>query len=79
VSHAQTTVERFTPVDADNIIYRATVTDPIVYTRPWTIEIPMRRQADGEILEVACHEDNQDLENLKHVRDEYRAKQKKEK
>jgi hypothetical protein len=78
VSHAQTTVERFTPIDADNIIYRATVTDPLVYTRPWTIEIPLRR-GDDEILEVACHEDNQDLENLKAVRDEFRAQQKKEK
>jgi hypothetical protein len=78
VSHAQTTVERFTPVDAENIIYRATVTDPLAYTRPWTIEIPMRRNVEGEILEVACHEDNVDLPNLKHVRDEFRAKQKKE-
>ena len=74
VSHMQTVVERFTPVDDDTIIYRATVTDPIPYTRPWTIEVPMHRKAD-ELLEVACHEDNEDLEHLKHVRDEYRAGQ----
>src|SRR5262245_41086138 len=42
VSHAQHVAERFIPVDADNITYRATVTDPVVYTRPWTIEIPLR-------------------------------------
>ena len=78
LSHAAHIVERFTPVDADNVIYRATVTDPIAYTRPWTIEIPLRRQ-DDEILEIACHEDNGDLEHLKSVRDEYRAGQKKEK
>ena len=54
------------------------MTDPIVYTRPWTIEIPLNRQQD-ELLEVACHEDNQDLQHLKEVRDEYRAEQKKEK
>lgn len=78
VSHAEHVVERFTPVDADNIIYRATVTDPIVYTRPWTIEIPLRRQQD-ELLEVACHEDNQDLPHLKEVRDTYRAERNKEK
>ena len=71
-SHTQTIVERFTPVDEDTIIYRATVSDPIPYTRPWTIEVPMHRKAD-ELLEVACHEDNADLEHLKHVRDEYRA------
>src|SRR5215470_860817 len=79
LSHDARIVERFTPVDADNITYRATVTDPVVFSRPWTIEIPLRRQEDGEILEIACHEDNGDLHNLKDVRDEYRAKQKKEK
>jgi hypothetical protein len=78
VSHAEHVIERFTPTDAGKITYRATVTDPIVYTRPWTIEIPLSRQAD-ELLEVACHEDNGDLQNLKSVRDEYRAQQKKEK
>jgi hypothetical protein len=76
VSYAEHVVERFTPTDAAKINYRATVTDPIVYTRPWTIEIPMNREAD-ELLEVACHEDNGDLQNLKAVRDEYRAQQKK--
>jgi hypothetical protein len=72
VSHAQTVVETFTPVSADQVIYRATVTDPIAYTRPWTIEIPLNRRAD-ELLEAACHEDNNDLQHLKDVRDEYRA------
>ena len=68
-------VERFTPVDADTITYRATVTDPVAYTRPWTIEMPLIRQ-QGEILEVACHEDNQDLQHLKDIRDAARAKDK---
>ena len=75
VSHAEHVVERFIPIDADTINYRATVTDPVVYTRPWTIEMPLNRQR-GEILEVACHEDNQDLQHLKDIRDEARAKEK---
>jgi hypothetical protein len=75
VSHAETVVERFIPVDADTITYRATVTDPLVYTRPWTIEMPLKRQAE-ELLEVACHEDNADLQHLKDVRDAWRAQQK---
>jgi hypothetical protein len=78
LSHAAHVVEQFTPVDRDRIVYRATVTDPIVYSRPWTIELPLERE-DEELLEVACHEDNGDLEHLKDVRDEYRAKQTKEK
>jgi hypothetical protein len=74
VSHAQTVVERFIPVDADTVTYRATVTDPLVYTRPWTLEMPLKRQAE-ELLEVACHEDNADLQHLKEVRDAYRTQQ----
>ncbi|MEQ1948879.1 MAG: hypothetical protein ABL995_16935 [Bryobacteraceae bacterium] len=76
VSHAARVVERFYPVDANQVIYRATVSDPVVYTRPWTIEIPLNREPE-ELLEVACHEDNGDLQHLKDVRDEYRAQQKK--
>jgi hypothetical protein len=38
----------------------------------------MNKQAE-ELLEVACHEDNGDLQHLKDVRDDYRAEQKKEK
>jgi len=71
VSHAQTVVERFTPVDGDTINYQATVTDPIVYDAPWTIEMPFNR-SDGELLEVACLEDNQDLDHLREVRDAWR-------
>jgi hypothetical protein len=73
VSHAEHLVERFTPVDADRINYQATVTDPIVYTRPFTIAMPIKREAGG-LLEIACHEDNQDLVHLKELRDAARAK-----
>jgi hypothetical protein len=78
VSYSEHVVERFTPVDSDNIKYRATVSDPVVYSSPWTIEINLRRQQD-EVLEVACHEDNGDLQDLKAVRDEARARRNKEK
>jgi hypothetical protein len=74
VSHAQTIVEEFIPVDGNTVTYRATVTDPVVYTAPWTIEMQIELR-DDEILEVACHEDNQDIEHLKDVRDAWRAEQ----
>jgi hypothetical protein len=74
MSHMQTIVETITPVSATQLIYRATVSDPIPYTQPWTIELPLNR-ADDELLEVACLEDNNDLQHLKDVRDEYRAAQ----
>ena len=68
-SHALHVVERFTPVNETTIVYRATLTDPIVYTRPFTIEVQLNRDPDGELLEVACHEDNQDLQHMKDVKE----------
>ena len=78
MTHDAKIVERFTPVSGDRITYSATVTDMLAYTRPWTIQMNLNRQED-ELLEAACHEDNGDLPHLKDVRDEYRAKNKKEK
>jgi hypothetical protein len=74
ISHMQRVRETFTPVDENLVTYRATIVDPIPYTRPWTIEVPFNRSED-ELLEVACLEDNNDLHHLKDVRDEYRAAQ----
>jgi hypothetical protein len=73
VSHAERVVERFTPIDENSIHYQATVSDPLVYTRPWTIAFMINRQKD-ELLEVACLEDDRDLQHLKDVRDAARAK-----
>jgi hypothetical protein len=56
-------VERFTPTDDDTILYQATIEDPTVFTRPWTVEIPLRR-TPGPIYEVACHEGNYGLANI---------------
>src|SRR2546425_9479971 len=44
VSYAETVVERFTPVDRNTINYQATATDPLVYTRPWTIAFLLMKQ-----------------------------------
>ncbi len=56
-------VERFTRTAPDLLIYQATVTDPTVYTKPWTIEIPMDK-AEGPIFEYACHEGNYGLAGI---------------
>jgi hypothetical protein len=69
ISHAATVIERFTPLSADRIQYEATVNDPVVFTRPWTIAMPLKRDPKGELLEVACLEDNQDLLHLKDVKE----------
>ena len=45
-------VERFTMTDADTLTYRATIEDPSVFVRPWTVELSMARSA-GPLFEVA--------------------------
>jgi hypothetical protein len=59
-------IERFTLADANTIDYEATIDDPRVFTRPWTIRVPLRRarpasgdQYADETWENACHEGNQ--------------------
>lgn len=55
--------ERFTLLDARTIDYRYTVNDPTIFTRTWTVSLPMRR-VDGPIYEYACHEGNVGMEGI---------------
>jgi hypothetical protein len=73
VSHAEHVVERFTPAAPDTLNYEATVTDPVVYTRPWTIAFPMKRE-NFELREAACLEEEHDLPHLKALKDAAAAK-----
>jgi hypothetical protein len=73
ISHAEHVTERFKPVDADTIQYEATITDPLVYMRPFTISMPLHR-LKSDLLEAACHEEDHDLPVLKRVRDQERAR-----
>jgi hypothetical protein len=49
-------VERLTFVDANTMNYEATIEDPTVFTRPWTIRVAEKRRPDYEMWEFACHE-----------------------
>jgi hypothetical protein len=53
-------VERFTRVSDQLIDYQYTITDPTVFTRPFTVSIPMPR-LDEPIYEYACHEGNHSM------------------
>ena len=57
-------VERLRRVDADTIDYQVTVTDPTVWTAPWTASIPMNRRAEGTLFKYARHEGNYGLRNI---------------
>jgi hypothetical protein len=56
-------VERFTRTDANTLTYQATIEDPTVFVKPWTVEISMDR-TEGPLYEVACHEGNYGMFNI---------------
>ena len=68
VSYAEHTIERITPTGPDAFNYQATIIDPVVYTRPWTITFPLRREK-FELREAACHEEDHDLPHLKAMKE----------
>jgi hypothetical protein len=63
-SDALRLVERFTRVDANTIGYEVTIEDPNVYSRPWTVSIPLTRDDSYQIFEYACHEGNRAIEHV---------------
>ena len=58
-----TVVERITRVGADAIDYEITVSDPTVWTEPFTVSTPMTAMDEG-VWEYACHEGNYALPNI---------------
>jgi hypothetical protein len=56
-------VERFTGTDANTIMYEFTVNDPSSFTKPWTVQIPMKKSMEP-VLEYACHEGNYAMEGM---------------
>lgn len=50
-------VERFTRISRGTLNYEITVSDPTVWTAPWTAMIPLS-YTDDTIYEYACHEGN---------------------
>ena len=54
-SEAMRLVERYTMLDPDTIEYEVTIEDPQVFTRPWTIRMPIYRHKDMDrVLEYHC-------------------------
>jgi hypothetical protein len=56
--------ERFTPTGPDTLQYAVTVTDPATWTAPWTASFELRRDADYQLFEYACHEGNMAMRNM---------------
>ena len=56
-------IERFTRINEDRLLYEYTISDPTTFTRPWTVQMSMKR-SDANLYEYACHEGNYGMFNL---------------
>jgi len=59
-----TLTERFTRMSADVMLYEMRVNDPKTWTRPWTMQYPLKRDDNYGYFEYACHEGNYSLFNI---------------
>jgi hypothetical protein len=57
-SEALKVTERYTRIGPDHMQYEATMEDPKVFTRPWTIRMPLYRrlEPDAQLLDYKCVE-----------------------
>ncbi len=55
--------ERYTHIGPNTLMYEATLEDPNVYTRPWTVSFPLYRRLDEnmQLLEFKCVEFAEEL------------------
>ncbi len=56
LSPTASVVERFTKIDDTHIMYSATIEDPELYTRPWTISMPLYKHVEpnAQLMEFRC-------------------------
>ena len=63
-------VERFTRISDDTINYEFTISEPEMFTQPWSALVPMTTDQEsrgvtaGPMFEYACHEGNYGLLNI---------------
>jgi hypothetical protein len=56
-------IERFSLVSADEILYRFTIEDPVLYDAPWSAEYSLNRE-HTTAYENGCHEGNYSLPGI---------------
>ena len=56
--------ERFRRKDFGHLSVEVTIDDPKTYKKPWTVTMPLNFQADTELLEYMCPENEKDFDRL---------------
>jgi len=62
-SEARRVTERYTLMDADHIRYEATIDDSSVFSRPWTLRMPLYRRVEpgARLMDFRCVEFAEEL------------------
>lgn len=62
-SNQMVVTERYTLIDENHIQYEATIDDPVVFTRPWTLSMPLYRRVEpnAELLDYKCVEFSENM------------------
>ena len=62
-SDALRVTERYAPLGPDALMYEATIEDPNVFTRPWSMRMPLYRRLEehAQVLEFKCVEFSEGL------------------
>jgi hypothetical protein len=57
-------IERFRRRDFGHLDIQLTIDDPKAYTKPWTAAWEIQFDADTELLEYVCNENEKDLKHM---------------
>ena len=63
-SESMRITERYQRRDVGHLDVELTFNDPVVYTKPFTIKVTHQLQADTDILEYFCNENEKDQIHL---------------
>ena len=69
LTDAAVVTERFTLFEPNSILYEATIDDPLVYTRPFTIVSGLKRNTRPgyELWEESCYEGESNTQHLRNI------------
>jgi hypothetical protein len=69
LTDAAVVTERFTLFEPNSILYEVTIDDPLVYTRPFTLALGLRRnmRPGFEIWEESCYEGESNTQYLRNL------------
>ena len=63
-SEAMRVTERYERVNANTLIYRATIDDPKVFTQSWSIGVEYKLRPTMTLLEYVCLENERDVQHM---------------